>query len=487
MRQYIAIDLKSFYASVECVARGLDPLGVNLVVADKSRTEKTICLAVSPSLKQYGIGGRSRLFEVVERVRQINAVRRGKTKNGKLTNSSYFDSVIRQDPSVAVDYIVAPPRMALYMEVSARIYQIYLQYVMPEDIHVYSVDEVFIDVTGYLQTYRMTAHELARAMIRDVLDQTGITATAGIGTNLYLCKIAMDIMAKRKQADADGVRVAELNEQSYREELWAHRPITDFWRIGRGYAKKLAQNGMQTMGDVARCSVYNEALLYKLFGKNAELLIDHAWGWEPCTIDAIKAYRPENTSLSVGQVLSTPYPFDKARLIIHEMAESLTLDLVRKGLMTDQMVLTVGYDIQNLKNNSGYSGEVVSDYYGRRVPKHAHGSENLKCHSSSSVEIVQATLRLFDRIVDPALSVRRMVIAANHTAREAELKSNAVQLNLFEEAPKEDDSRQKEREIQHTVLRLQKRYGKNAVLKGMNFKEGATAIERNAQIGGHKA
>lgn len=487
MRQYIAIDLKSFYASVECAARGLDPLGVNLVVADKSRTDKTICLAVSPSLKRHGIAGRARLFEVVERVREVNAARRSKIKGGMFLKRSYIDAEIRQNPAVAVDYIVAPPRMALYMEVSARIYQIYLQYVMPEDVHVYSVDEVFIDVTGYLSTYRMTAHELARAMIRDVLEQTGITATAGIGTNLYLCKIAMDIVAKRMPADADGVRIAELNEQQYREQLWAHRPITDFWRIGRGYAKTLAQNGMLTMGDVARCSVYNEELLYKLFGKNAELLIDHAWGWEPCTIDAIKAYRPENTSLSVGQVLSAPYPFDKARLIMQEMAESLTLDLVRKQLLTDQIVLTVGYDRQSLQNGSGYSGAVVADHYGRLVPKHAHGSQNLKCHSSSSREIVQATLALFDRIVDPSLLVRRLVIAANHTAYEADIKDNAVQLNLFDAAPDEDDDRRKERDIQHTVLRLQKRYGKNAVLKGMNFKEGATAIERNAQIGGHKA
>ena len=484
--QYIAIDLKSFYASVECVERGLDPLDTNLVVADLSRTEKTICLAVSPSLKQYGIPGRARLFEVVQRVREINAIRRSKAPNGKLVGGSQFDYFIRKCPDLAVDYIVAKPQMARYMQVSAQIYQIYLDYVAPEDIHVYSIDEVFMDVTGYLKSYNMTARELADVIIRDVLSQTGITATAGIGTNLYLSKIAMDIVAKHIKADKDGVRIAELDEQSYRQKLWGHKPITDFWRIGRGYSKKLAQYGMFTMGDVARCSVYQEDLLYKLFGKNAELLIDHAWGYEPCTIAEIKAYRPENTSLSVGQVLSQAYDFKKARLVIQEMAESLTLDLVRKKLVTNQMVLTVGYDRKSIE--TGYSGKITSDAYGRQIPAHAHGTQNLNRYTSSSKAIVGAVLELFDRIADPSLYVRRMYVVANHTEYEDKIACQCEQLSLFSAEEAEDEGAlKKEREIQQTVLKLQERYGKNAVLKGMNFKQGATAVERNGQIGGHRA
>ena len=489
---YIAIDLKSFYASVECVARGLDPLDANLVVADLSRTEKTICLAVSPSLKSFGIAGRARLFEVIQRVGEVNSLRKSRLRGKGFTGKSCSFKELQRRPDMELDYIAAPPRMAEYIRVSTQIYEIYLRYIAPEDIHVYSVDEVFIDVSRYLKTYRMTAQELARAMIRDVLAETGITATAGVGTNLYLCKIAMDIVAKRMAPDENGVRIAELDEQSYREKLWAHRPITDFWRIGGGYSRSLARYGMYTMGDVARMSLVNEDLLYKLFGVNAELLIDHAWGYEPCTMQDIKAYRPRSKSLSLGQVLSTPYDFEKARLIIQEMSDSLVLDLVRKGLLTDQMVLTVGYDISNLSDKSRrerYRGEVKADYYGRLVPKQAHGSENIGCFCSSTKKITEAVLRLFDRVVDPDLLVRRMYIVANHTVPESELDASqkSEQLSLFSAQPEQDKGKKRERDIQLTILRLRKRYGKNAVLKGMNFKEGATAIERNRQIGGHRA
>lgn len=483
-RQYIAIDLKSFYASVECEERGLDALDTYLVVADESRTDKTICLAVSPALKQYGVPGRARLFEAAQRVREVNALRSVKAPGGKLAGYSHFDFFVRNSNDIGIEYIVAPPRMSLYMQVSAQIYQIYLKYVAPEDIHVYSVDEVFIDATHYLRTLNMTARELADVMIRDVLEQTGITATAGIGENLYLCKIAMDIVAKHIKADKDGVRIAELTEQRYREQLWGHRPISDFWRVGKGTARTLARYGMFTMGDLARCSVYNEALLYKLFGKNAELLIDHAWGWEPCTIADIKAYRPENTSLSHGQVLSTPYPCDKARLVLQEMAESMALELVRKRLVTNQMVLTIVYDRTGLTGD--YHGEVVADHYGRKMPQKSHGSENLERYSSLSSHITAATLRLFDRIINPKLPVRRMYLAANHTVYEDEIKDNAQQLTLFD-MPRKTPNDAKERTVQQTVLKLQERYGKNAVLKGMNLKKGATAKERNQQIGGHKA
>lgn len=489
-KQYIAIDLKSFYASVECVQRGLDPLSTNLVVADASRTDKTICLAVSPSLKAYGIPGRPRLFEVREKLREINARRLLHTTGGRFTGASHFSYFLDRNPDMAVDCIVAPPRMALYMKTSTEIYHTYLKYIAPEDIHVYSVDEVFIDATNYLKTYRMTARGLADRMIRDVLAQTGITATAGIGTNLYLAKIAMDIVAKHIRADRDGVRIAELNERTYRERLWSHRPITDFWRIGRGYADTLARHGMFTMGDVARCSVQNLELFYRLFGKNAELLIDHAWGREPCTIAAIKAYTPENTSLSVGQVLAEPYDFDKARLIVREMAEQLLLDLARQRLMTDQVVLTVGYDVANLKRQ--FKGNVTTDHYGRAVPKQAHGSENLGSFTLSGRVFVEGAVRLFERIVNPDLLVRRMYVVANHTTPERVVHDSgrAEQLNLFDlaSAPEVDgEAERREREIQLTVLRLRERYGKNAVLKGMNLKKGATAAERNRQIGGHKA
>ena len=480
-RTYIAIDLKSFYASVECVDRGLDPLTTNLVVADVSRTEKTICLAVSPSLKSYGILGRARLFEVVRQVRNINEQRRRNAPGHRLRCGSYDNGKVAADPSVALEYIAAPPRMRRYMEVSTQIYGIYLKHIAPEDIHVYSCDEVFIDATSYLKTYRCTAWELAIRMVRDVLKTTGITATAGIGTNLYLAKVAMDIEAKHSPADRDGVRIAELDEMSYREKYWDHRPLTDFWRIGRGLAAKLEANGMHTLGDVARCSLDGEARLYRLFGVNAELLIDHAWGWEPCTIRQIKAFRPSSNSLSSGQVLSEPYDFAKARNVIREMTDSLVLDLVSRRLVTDQMVITVGYDVGNLSEDSGYAGEVVSDWYGRDVPKPAHGSISLGRRTSSTSLIMSAVLQLFDRTVDPGLLVRRMYVVANHTVDESE--SDGVQLELFGDAA-EDNGRERRR--QEAILAIKRKFGKNSILKGMNFEDGATAVERNRQVGGHK-
>ncbi len=483
-KQYAAIDLKSFYASVECVDRGLNPLDTFLVVADESRTEKTICLAVSPPLKAYGIPGRARLFEVVEGVKKANAKRKNRLKNKNFCGASHFAYYVDRDPEMMIDYIVAPPRMKRYMEMSSQIYKIYLEFVAPEDIHVYSVDEVFIDLTDYLRANKMTAAQMCEKMVRAVFERTGITATAGIGTNMYLAKIAMDIEAKHINAGMDDVRIAELDEQSYRRNLWNHRPITDFWRIGRGYSDKLAQNGMFTMGDVARCSVYNEDLLYKLFGKNAELLIDHAWGVEPCTIADIKSYRPDNTSISRGQVLSTPYEYDKALLIIREMAELLALDLVKKGLCTDQIVLTVGYDIKNISNKEKFRGKTEIDFYGRVAPKRAHGSQNIGTFTSSSVLVVKAATELFARIVDKKLSVRRMYVVANHTQDEKEYKAKPKQLSLFSEPEQETET--EEKAIQNTVLELQSRFGKNAVIKGMNLFEGATTVERNKTIGGHR-
>lgn len=477
MLRYIAIDLKSFYASVECVDRGFDPLGVNLVVADKSRTDKTICLAVSPSLKAYGISGRARLFEVVARVAEINAMRRG-LNSGRLEGKSYIDSELRSNPLLAVDYVVASPRMARYIDVSSKVYSVYLKYIAPEDIHVYSVDEVFIDALPYLRTYKMTARELACVMIKDVLKTTGVTATAGIGENLYLSKIAMDIVAKKSPPDEDGVRIAELDERSYREKLWGHKPITDFWRIGAGYRNTLSRCGMFTMGDVARCSLCNQKLLYKLFGVNAELLIDHAWGRETATIADIKAYRPKSKSLSSGQVLPRPYEFDEARLIIKEMTELLALDLVDKGLVCDQVTLTVGYDIDNFKLGKSYDGEITRDHYGRCVPKQAHGSENLGSFTSSTKAIIGAVVRLFDRIVNQNLLVRRMYIAATHLKP----SSACTQLSLFEPEEPED-----EKVIQQTILSLHKRFGKNSVLRGISLEDCATQTERNRQIGGHRA
>ena len=502
-KAYLAIDLKSFYASVECMERGLDPMTTNLVVADKSRTEKTICLAVSPSLKAYGVSGRARLFEVVQRVEQVNRERRQKAPGRKLTTSSWDDTQVQSRPDVALDYLVAPPRMALYMEYSSRIYQVYLKYVAPEDIHVYSIDEVLMDVTAYLNTYGLTAKELAVQMILDVQRTVGITAAAGIGTNLYLAKVAMDITAKHIPADENGVRIAELDEMSYRRTLWSHRPLTDFWRVGPGYAKKLEAHGMYTMGDVARCSLgkpgalRNEDLLYKLFGVNAELLIDHAWGWEPCTIAAIKAYKPESNSIGSGQVLQCAYPFEKARIVLREMADQLALDLVEKNLVTKQLVLTVGYDRESLERPEiGYTGEVTTDRYGRSVPKHAHGTENLERYTSSSKRLVDAATALYERVVNPKLLVRRMYLTATHVldAQDAPGPAALEQLDLFtdyqavEQARAQEDAElEREHQRQKAVLEIKRKFGKNAILKGISFTEGATARERNGQIGGHKA
>lgn len=500
-KAYIAIDLKSFYASQECIARGLDPMTTNLVVADASRTEKTICLAVSPSLKAVGIPGRPRLFEVVQKVQEVNALRRAKAPGREFKGKSWNAVELNEDPSLKLDYIAAPPRMAHYMECSTRIYNIYLKYVSPADIHVYSVDEVFIDATPYLKLRGQSAREFARTLILDVLETTGITATAGIGTNLYLCKVAMDIVAKHTEADEFGVRIAELDEMGYRRELWDHRPLTDFWRVGPGYVKKLEKNGMFTMGDVARCSMggdrefHNEELLYKLFGVNAELLIDHAWGYEPCTIADIKAYKPESNSLGSGQVLQCAYTAQKGKLIIREMTDLLVLELVDKGLVTDQMVLTVGYDIENLtdpKKAKAYRGEVNIDRYGRKIPKHAHGSVNLGRRTSSTKLIINAVMDLYDRIVDPDLLVRRMNIVANNIVPESRVfqEQECMQMNLFADTADqkaEETELERERRRQEAVLHIRKKYGKNAILKGMNFEEGATTKDRNNQIGGHKA
>ena len=498
-KAYIAIDLKSFYASVECIQRELDPMTTNLVVADQSRTEKTICLAVSPSLKKFGISGRARLFEAVAQVKQANALRKAKAPGRSFTGSSWDATELEAHPELSIDYIVAPPRMALYMETSTAIYNLYLKYVAPEDIHVYSIDEVFIDATAYLKLYGLTAEEFARKLILEVLQTTGITATAGIGTNLFLCKIAMDIVAKHIPADENGVRIASLNEQQFRLQLWNHRPLTDFWRIGHGISRKLEAHGLFTLGDVARCSLHNEALLYKLFGVNAELLIDHAWGYEPCTIADIKAFRPSTNSISSGQVLHCPYTAQKAKLVLREMADLLVLDLVDKGLLTDQIVVTVGYDIENLtdpERRKAYLGEVVTDHYGRKIPKHAHGTANLGKFTSSTKGILQAVDRLYDEIVDEALLIRRLNITACHVAEEAHLPATQPleQLDLFSDYgtqgqrfEEEEASIRREKRRQQAMLTIKKKYGKNAILKGMNLEEGATARDRNAQIGGHKA
>lgn len=498
-RTYIAIDLKSFYASVECRERGLDPLTTNLVVADKSRTEKTICLAVSPSLKTYGIPGRPRLFEVVQKVKEINAQRQGQAPCHKLTRTSSNDPDVKAHPEVELDYIVAPPQMAKYMEWSKRIYQVYLKYVAPEDIHVYSIDEVMMDVTNYLATAKQTAREFAMTMILDVLKTTGITATVGIGPNLYLCKVAMDIMAKHIQPDANGVRIAEMDEMGYRMFMWDHRPLTDFWRVGRGYAKKMEEYGLYTMGDVARCSLEREEVLYQLFGVNAELLIDHAWGWEPTTIADIKAYKPQSNSIGSGQVLHCPYPYDKTKLVVWEMADQLSLDLVDKGLVTNQVVLTVGYDMENLKNpakGKSYHGPVTTDRYGRAIPKHAHGTQNLDKPTSSTKLITQAVMELFARIVDPDLLARRVYLVAAHVVPESSLDHEEVveQLDLFTDQEEEGKRREleaaeleRERKRQEAVLTIKKKFGKNAILKGANLVDGATTKDRNGQIGGHRA
>ena len=499
-RTYIAIDLKSFYASVECVDRGLDPLTTNLVVADVSRTEKTICLAVSPSLKAYGIGGRARLFEVVQKLREVNYQRQMQSPQRKLMGKSVYDQELKAHPDWEVDYIAAPPRMAHYIEVSSKVYSTYLKYIAPEDIHVYSIDEVFMDVTNYLFTYKMTAHELAMTMIRDVLKQTGITATAGIGTNMYLCKVAMDIVAKKAPAYKDGVRIAELDEMTYRRELWDYRPLTKFWRVGKGITNKLAMYGIDTMGKIARTSIQNEELLYKLFGVNAELLIDHAWGWESCTIEAVKAYRPETNSFSSGQVLQEPYTFQKARVVIQEMAEGMALNLVSKRMVTDQIVLTVGYDAECLTRpeiRDKYHGEITTNYYGKPVPKHAHGTSNFDKPTSSSRLLMTAAAELFDRLVNPDLLIRRLNISVNRVVPESAVAARheePQQLDMFtdyealeKQKQKEQARLDKERRLQEAQLKIKQRFGKNAILRGLNFSEGATAKDRNEQIGGHKA
>lgn len=543
-KTYISIDLKSFYASVECMERGLDPLNTNLVVADASRTQKTICLAVSPSLKAYGIPGRARLFEVEQKVKEANARRQTRAPKNILDGKSVFATELNENPCLAIDYIAAKPRMALYMSKSTQIYDVYLRYIAPEDIYAYSVDEVFIDASGYLKTYGLNAHDFARLLVREVFKETGITATAGIGPNLYLCKIAMDIGAKHTEADADGVRIAELDEFSYRRLLWDHRPITDFWRVGRGYAKKLAKKSIFTMGDIARCSLgtssdyYNEDLLYKMFGVNAELLIDHAWGYEPCTLAEVKSYRPQRKSLVSGQVLQNAYTYEKTRIVVREMMELLALDLVDRGLLTNQIVLTVGYDVENLSDperRKAYKGEITVDGYGREVPKHAHGTGNLPFSTASTKLTTDCVLEVFDRVVDESLLTRRISITANNLVLESEYKRESEvasaepeQISMFDmlaggddsQAPervsskeatvyseqdkpnstmvaesisdsaandKSEDALEKEKQVQEAMLKIKKRFGKNAILKGTNLQEGATAKERNAQIGGHKA
>lgn len=502
---YVAIDLKSFYASVECVERQLDPLAANLVVADAARTEKTICLAVSPSLKAYGIPGRARLFEVIRRVREINEERRRKAPGQQFTGSSYLSTELERHPELELAYIIAPPRMTFYLEYSTLIYKIYLKYIAPEDIHVYSIDEVFMDVTHYLKTYGLTPKELVSKIIQDVFAGTGITATAGIGANLYLCKVAMDILAKHVRPDKHGVRIAELDEISYRRHLWDHRPLTDFWRVGHGYQKKLESAGLFTMGDIARCSLgsehdyYNEELLYNMFGVNAELLIDHAWGWEPITMNLVKSYQPETNSISSGQVLQCPYDAEKGKMVVREMTDLLALDLVEKRLVTDQVVLTIGYDIENLADpgtGNRYEGEVTTDHYGRKVPRHAHGTANLGRQTSSGRIIMEAMMDLYDRIVNPDLLIRRVNVSASRLADEEKAAKAEYfeQMDMFTdyaalEKDRKEEAEQfaKERRLQEAILSVKKKYGKNAILKGTNLQEGATTTERNCQIGGHKA
>ena len=495
---YAAIDLKSFYASVECVERGLDPLNTNLVVADASRCTTTICLAVSPSLKSFGVPGRPRLFEVIQKVKEQNLIRQKRNYGRVLQGSSHQFDQLQKNPYLAIDYITATPRMAHYLKYSAKIYEIYLRYIAPEDIHVYSIDEVFMDISGYLKNSGMNAHDFIRNIIADVLKETGITATAGIGTNLYLCKVAMDIVAKHQEPDQDGVRIAQLDEMSYRKLLWDHQPITDFWRVGGGYARRLAQHDMYTMGDVARCSIDNQAILYKLFGVNAELLMDHAWGKETCTMADIKAYQPSNHSTSIGQVLHCAYDYDKAKLIVKEMSDQLSLNLVSQQLVCNGVALSIGYDIDNLKDDQGffYKGEVVIDHYGRKIPKHAHGSRGLGCYSSASTLIRAAMCDIFDSVVDPVLTIRRINVTACNVIPQSQAKNieTTEQLNLFVDYEKVDQQKaalekqmQKEQSVQETLLQIKQKYGKNAVLKGMNLEEGATTKQRNEQIGGHKA
>lgn len=495
---YMCIDLKSFYASVECVERGLNPLNTNLIVADKSRTEKTVCLAITPSLKQYGLGGRARLFEVIQKVKEVNYKRRKENNYRKFKDKSYLDSELKCDKTLELDYIIATPQMNKYMKYSTSIYNIYLKYLAPEDIYVYSIDEVFCDITNYLHFYNMTPKELTTKMIQDVFRTTGITATAGIGTNMYLAKICMDIVAKHSASNEFGVRIAEIDEMEYRKLLWSHKPLTDFWRIGHGIAKKLEENRMFTMGDIARCSIQNEDLLYKLFGVNAELLIDHAWGFEPTTIDEVKAYKPERNSISSGQVLHCPYDYKKTKLIVSEMIELLSLDLVEKHFVTNQLILTIGYDIENLTNQeikNKYEGEITLDQYGRKVPKHSHGTINLEYRTASTKVLSKKCIELFDRIINKDLLVRRINISACNLVDEIKARNDVVheQLDLFSnnienllEKEREKLQQEEELKLQHILLNIKHKYGKNSILKGMNLEEGGTTIDRNKQIGGHK-
>lgn len=494
-RTYACIDLKSFYASVECKERELDPITTNLVVADNSRTDKTICLAVSPSLKSYGLSGRSRLYEVVQKVRKVNYERKRNINNSRFKGKSYNDIKVKKNKYLKLDYIVAPPRMALYIKYSTEIYNVYLKYLSPDDIFVYSIDEVFIDLTNYLEFYKMDAKELITKMIQDVYKTTGITATSGIGTNMYLAKVAMDIVAKHSEPDEYGVRLAELDEMSYRKLLWNHKPITDFWRVGKGYSKRLEKHNIYTMGDIARCSIDNEELLYKLFGINAELLIDHVWGYEPCTMKSIKSYKPTTNCLSSGQVLHTPYSFSKAKIIVREMMDILSLDLVDKKYLTDNITLTIGYDIENV-NKSYFEGEVVKDFYGRLTPKPAHGTARINHKTSSSKILTNALIMLYNKIVDPKLTIRRVTISANNLIKEDKVKENVIyeQFDIFSDSVQVDNKNKKEKvdeanekKIQKAMINIKNKYGKNAILKGMDLEEGATMIDRNNQIGGHKA
>ena len=498
MRCYLCIDLKSFYASVECMERNLDPVTTNLVVADDTRTEKTICLAVSPSLKSYGIPGRARLFEVIQKVKRINYERKKDAPYHKFTGKSYNDTQLKNNRSLELDYIIAPPRMAYYIKYSTEIYNVYLKYLSEDDIYVYSIDEVFCDITNYLKLYKTTAKQLATKILQDVYETTGITATAGIGTNMYLSKVAMDIVAKHIQPDKNGVRIAFLNEEEYRKRLWEHKPLTDFWRVGKGYAKKLEINNIYTMGDIARCSIENEDLLYNLFGVNAELLIDHAWGYEPCTIKDVKSYKPITKSITSGQVLHCAYNYNKAKLIVREMCDLLALDLVKKQCLTNQLVLTINYDIENLISpeiKNKYDGEIVEDMYGRKIPKPAHGTINLTHKTQSATLIIKAVSELYDRIVDKKLLIKKINISATNLVEEEQVKENKIyeQFNLFNNTEQLDKKRrdekideQKEKALQKTILDIKEKYGKNSILKAMNLEEGATTIERNKQIGGHK-
>ena len=491
-RVYICIDLKSFYASVECMERGLDPLNTNLVVADSSRTEKTICLAVSPSLKKLGISGRARLFEAIQGVREANDIRKKNNHNRRFTGKSYFQDELNSNKSLEIDFIIATPQMKKYMNYSTKIYDTYLKYVAPEDIYAYSIDEVFCDITGYLKTYKMTPREMITKMIQDVYDTTGITATGGIGTNMYLAKIAMDIVAKHMEPNKFGVRIAGLDEYTYRKLLWSHKPITDFWRVGKGIAKTLANNNMYTMGDVARKSLEDQGLLYKLFGINAEYLIDHAWGWEPCTMKDVKSFKPKINSLSEGQVLHKPYDYEHTKLIVKEMTDNVSFALTRKGLVTDQLVLEIGYDTSNLEF---YDGEITEDRYGRKIPKHAHGTIRLDRFSSSSSVLRKYIIELFDKIINKNLYVRRVYVIAGNVRNKEAVKNQKVyeQIDLFTdyEAKDKDDleeekSIEKDNNLQEVLLDIKNKFGKNSIVKGMNLEEGGTAIERNGQVGGHR-